>query len=173
MKRLPRPKFVGFVAATVDGRISLTKNKLPDWTSKEDWWFFQNSLKRFDAFVVGRNTYDSAAKRLQRRNTYVFSSRPKGIQKIGNVTFVNPGRTNLKKLFRNYKNVAVLGGGPVYRYMAEKKLLDELYVTFEPLVFGRGREMFAGGTKTTRLQLLSVRRLNKAGTILLHYRLLK
>jgi dihydrofolate reductase len=172
MKRSPRPKFVGFVASTVDGRISLTKNKLPDWTSKEEWKFFQNALKGFEAFVVGRNTYESAAKRLQRRNTYVFSSRPKGIQKRGTVTFVNPGRTNLKKLFAKYKSVAVLGGGPVYCYMAEKKLLDELYVTFEPLVFGRGREMFAGGTKTTRLQLLSAKKLNKMGTMLLHYRLL-
>ena len=166
-----KPKFVGFVAATVDGRISLTKNKLPDWTSEEDWRFFQKSLVCFDAFVVGRNTYESAAKRLQKRNTYVLSSRPKTILRQENVTFVNPDRVNLAQLFRKYKNVAVLGGGAVYRYMAEQKLLDEIYVTFEPLVFGRGKEMFAGGTKTIKLCLLSIRKLNKKGTLLLHYRI--
>jgi len=173
MKKFPHsPRFIGFVAASIDGRISLTKNKLPNCTSEEDWKFFQNSMKRFDAFVVGRNTYDSAAKRLQRRNTYVLSSRPKSMEENGNVKFVNPSRVNLKKLFSKYKNVAVLGGAGIYRLMAEKKLLDELYVTIEPLVFGRGREMFSGGTKTIELQLLSAKKLNKTGTLLLHYQVL-
>lgn len=172
-KREPSPKtrFVAFVAASADGRISLTKRTLPDWTSKEDWRFFQNSLSQVDAVIVGRNTYQAAAARLRQRNTFVLSSRLKRVRRRGTVTFVNPNQVDLAELFRQYKTVAVLGGGAVYRAMLESNLLGEIYVTVEPLIFGRGKAMFIDCTRTTRLYLLSVRRLNRSGTILLHYRI--
>lgn len=169
IKQTRKTRYIAFVAASVDGRISLTDKMLPDWTSKEDWRFFQRSLSRVDAVVVGRNTYQAAADRLRKRNTFVFSNRLKTLKHRGNVTFINPAYVNLAQLFGEYNNVAVLGGGAVYRFMLENGLLDEIFVTIEPLIFGRGKEMFAGGAKTTQLRLLSIKRLNRAGTILLHY----
>lgn len=172
-KRTPlrRTRFIAFVAASVDGRISLTKKTLPDWTSLEDQRFFQGWLSRIDAVVVGRNTYQAAAIRLRRRRTFVLSSRLTTRRRRGTVTFVNPDRVALTELFRQYHTVAVLGGGTVYRTMLERSLLDEIYVTVEPLIFGRGKEMFSGCTRTARLRLVSVRRLNYAGTLVLHYRI--
>lgn len=166
-----KPRYIAFVAASIDGRISLGSKRPPHWTSKEDWEFFQKSLSRIDAVVVGRNTYQSAADRLRKRNTFVLSSRPKIPFCRGTVTFVNPKKANLSKLLEGYKNVAVLGGGAVYQFMLENKLLDEMFVTIEPLLFGRGKEMFVGGTRTTRVRLLSVKRLNRSGTLLLHYQI--
>lgn len=165
-----KTKYAAYVAASIDGRISLTKSTRPDWTSKEDWKFFQDSLSHADAVVVGRNTYEAAKASLSKRNTFVFSTRFKRIQKRAGVTFLNPATVDVEELLRAYQNVAIVGGGGVYRFMLEKGLMDELYVTVEPLVFGRGKEMFSGGTKTARLRLVSVRKLNKAGTLLLHYR---
>lgn len=168
---LHKTRYVAFVAASVDGRISLLSKTPPDWASKEDWKFFQKSLKRFDAVVVGRNTYHAAADRLRQRNTFVLSSRLAAIKRRGTVTFVNPDSVNLGQLFQEYKTVAVLGGGAVYRFMLERGLLDEIFVTIEPLIFGRGKEMFVGGTQTARLHLVSVKRLNRKGTLLLHYQI--
>ena len=65
----------------------------------------------------------------------------------------------------------MLGGGAVYRFMLQTGLLDEIFITVEPLIFGRGKEMFVGGTQTERLILVSVKRLNQTGTLLLHYRI--
>ena len=166
-----RPRYIAFVAASVDGRISLSSKHPPDWTSKEDWKLFQKSLSRIDAIVVGRNTYESVAERLRKRNTFVLSSRPKTLTRRGTVTFVNPTKVNLPKLLERYKSVAVVGGGAVYRFMLESKLLDEIFVTVEPLIFGRGKEMFVGSTRTTHVHLLSVKRLNRTGTLLLHYQI--
>lgn len=165
------PRYIAFVAASIDGRISLSSKNPPDWTSKEDWSFFQKSLSRIDAVVVGRNTYESVAERLRKRNTFVLSRRPKTLSRRGTITFLNPAKVNLPKLLEGYKSVAVLGGGAVYRFILESKLLDEIFVTIEPLIFGRGKEMFVGGTRTTRARLLSVNRLNKNGTLLLHYQI--
>ncbi|MFZ2299968.1 MAG: dihydrofolate reductase family protein [Candidatus Moraniibacteriota bacterium] len=166
-----KPRYIAFVAASIDGRISLSSKHPPHWTSKEDWTFFQEALSHVDAVVVGRNTYIAAADRLRKRNTFVLSSRPKSINRRGSVTFVNPATVNLQELFMEYKTIAVIGGGAVYRFMLESGLIDELFVTVEPLIFGRGKEMFVGGTKTTPMRLLSARRLNRAGTLLLHYQI--
>ena len=166
-----KPRYIAFVAASIDGRISLSSRHPPHWTSKEDWDFFQKSLARIDAVVVGRNTYQSVAERLRKRNTFVLSSRPKTLTRSGTVTFVNPAKVNLSKLLESYKSVAVLGGGTVYRFMLERGLLDEVFVTVEPLIFGRGKEMFVGGTRTTWAKLLSAKRLNRNGTLLLHYQI--
>lgn len=166
-----KPRYIAFVAASVDGRISLSSKHPPQWTSKEDWNFFQKSLACIDAVVVGRNTYQSVAERLRKRNTFVLSSCPKALTRRGTVTFVNPAKVNLSKLLGSYKSVAVVGGGTVYRFMLENKLLDEIFVTVEPLIFGRGKEMFIGGTRTARVKLLSVKRLNRTGTLLLHYQI--
>ena len=172
-QHLPRRKtrFVALVAASIDGRISLSEKTLPRWTSKEDWRFFQRSLSRTDAVVVGRNTYRAAAKRLRKRDTFVLSSRLRAMVRRGSVTFVNPANVNLTSLLAKYKTVAVLGGGAVYRFMLESGLLDEIFITVEPLIFGRGKEMFAGGTRTTRFSFLSAKRLNRTGTFLLHYQI--
>lgn len=171
MNKQHRPRYIAFVAASVDGRISLSSKHPPEWTSKEDWKFFQKSLSRVDAVVVGRNTYESVAERLRKRDTFVLSCRPKTFTRRGTVIFVNPTKAHLPKLLEGYRNVAVVGGGAVYRFMLESKLLDEIFVTVEPLIFGRGKEMFVGSTRTTRVRLLSVKRLNRAGTLLLHYQI--
>ncbi|TSC55383.1 MAG: dihydrofolate reductase [Parcubacteria group bacterium Greene0416_79] len=89
----------------------------------------------------------------------------------GSVTFVNPANVDLAPLLANYKTVAVLGGGAVYRFMLESGLLDEIFITVEPLIFGRGKEMFVGAGRTKQVHLLSVRRLNRTGTLLLHYQI--
>ena len=84
---------------------------------------------------------------------------------------MNPTNVNLASLLAKYKTVAVLGGGAVYRFMLESGLLDEIFITVEPFIFGRGKEMFIGGTRTTRVSLLSAKRLNRTGTLLLHYQI--
>lgn len=163
--------FTAYVAASIDGRISLTQKRLPDWTSKEDWSFFQKKLTGADAVVVGRNTYIAAKKRLDRRTTFVLSSTVKEPIKKGTVTFVNPAHTTLKKLFSSFNNIAIAGGAGVYQTMLNEELLDELYVTVEPFIFGRGKAMFEGGLKTKQFKLVSVKKLNTAGTLLLHYKI--
>lgn len=165
-----RQHYIAFVAASVDGRISLAKKTMPTWTSKEDWQFFQNAISKADAVIVGRNTYEAAASRLRKRNTYVLSRRLKTIRRYKKVTFVNPLNVDIEAVLNPYKKIAVVGGSLVYSTLLEKKLIDEIFVTIEPLIFGRGQTMFVGCQKIFHLQLVSVKKLNPLGTLLLHYR---
>ena len=164
------PKFTAYIASSVDGFISKSKTELPDWTSKEDREFFQKSLKGHDAFVMGRNTYIATDKLPRRDNTFVLTNRTKQTKKQDKITFINPESTDLKTLLSKFKRVAVLGGGQTYQYMLNNKMIDEIFLTVEPIVLGEGVRMFADKTKMVKLKLISAEKLNTKGTMLLHYR---
>ena len=154
---------------SIDGRISLDSKKLPNWTSREDWEFFRAGLKKSDAVVSGHTTYKVAKKYMDKRVSYVLTSKVRDPKVSGTITMLNPKYSNLKKILGGYKKVAIVGGAGVYQAMLDLGLFDELYLTIEPIVFGRGRELFVGGKKNFDFKLKSVKKLNKTGTLLLHY----
>ena len=168
-----KTKYVAYVATSIDGRIAKNTKSGADWTSKEDWNFFQTALTKMDAVVVGYNTYKVAEARLQARNTIVLTSKFKTIKVKGKVTFINPSKVNLKNFIQSkaYKKVAILGGPKVYDFCLRNKMLDELFVTIELYIFGNGVPMFSNDKfKKYNLSLDSVKKLNKKGTILLKYK---
>ena len=101
--------------------------------------------------MVGRNTYQAAATRLRKRNAFVLSSRIKIPKNEGSVTFINPASTDLMAVLSAYKKVAVLGGGAVYQFMLEHRMIDEVFITIEPIIFGRGKICLAAAQKQTGL----------------------
>ena len=156
---------------SIDGRISLDSTRLPDWTSTEDWKYFQKSLKKMDAVVAGRATYDVAKAHMDKRNSYVLTRSVTEAKKEGSVTFVNPAHTDVAALLSKYKNVGNVGGAEAYQTMLDLGLFDDLYLTIEPIVFGRGQALFTGGAKNHSFTLVSAKKLNKKGTLLLHYKI--
>ena len=177
MKQKQKPShkihFVAFIVASIDGRISKNKeSKVKNWTSLEDWKFFQDSLVKYNVVIVGYNTYKIAETNLKKRNTIVFTSRVVKPKIIGSVVFLNPKYSNILDFLKSTKrkNVAILGGPKVYNFFLEHKMLDELYVTIEPYIFSDGGPMFSGKFREVRLSLQSVKKINKKGTLLLKYK---
>ena len=71
---------------------------------------------------------------------------------------------------KGYRRIAVLGGTQIFSWFFKKNLLDEIYLTIEPVVFGSGLPLFNADVDTVqKFKLASVRRLNKTGTVLLRY----
>lgn len=162
-----------FVATSIDGRIAKDSHSGTDWTSKEDWNFFQKSLVNMDAVIVGHNTYIVAENRFKKRNAIVLTSKINSPRIKDNVVFLNPAKSDLKEFLRNknYKKIAILGGAKVYNFCLENKILDEFFVTIEPYVFTAGMPMFSGSKfKKYNFVLESVKKLNKKGTLLLKYK---
>src|SRR3989344_664910 len=171
-KRLSKAKYTAYVAASIDGRISKNKNSKIDWTSREDWEFLQKSLKKTDAVIVGSNTYKVYKNLLNKRHTFVLTSKIKKIKIEGSVVFINPGNNNVKKFIssKGYEKVAVLGGSYIFNFCLAHKMLDILFLTIEPYIFTAGVPMFAGNKfRKYKFFLESIKRLNKNGTILLKY----
>jgi dihydrofolate reductase len=172
-KKLSEIKYTAYVATSIDGRIAKNSQSGTDWTSREDWNFFQKSLSKMDTVVVGHNTYEVAKAQLKKRNTIVLTSKVDKLKVQGKTIFLNPKKNNLKKFLisKKYKNIAIVGGPKVYNFCMANKMLHELFVTIEPYVFTAGVPMFSGNKFTkNKFFLKSIKKLNKKGTILLHYK---
>lgn len=185
------PNYIAIAAITLDGRIAATSRHPSDWTSIEDKKFLHQMLNGCDVILVGNNTYKTAKGPLSKRNCIVFTSAvpsspgkermPEGqersnryiYQKSKNLLYINPAKTDIKKFIeqKNYKKIAILGGAQIYSYCLENNLLDELYLTIEPLVFGKGISLFESKKFITySFKLSSFKKLNPQGTLLLHYK---
>jgi len=172
-KKSPKVRYIAYVAASIDGRIAKNGHSGINWTSEEDWSFFQKSLSKVDAVIVGHNTYNVSKSRLDKRNTIVLTSHADKLKSFGSVIFVNPEKASIKKFLqnKNYKKVAIIGGGQIYNFCLRNNMLDQLFVTIEPYVFTSGVSMFAGHEfKKYKFSLVSVKKLNKKGTLLLQYK---
>lgn len=191
-----KPRYIAIAAVTLDGKIAKNSNHNSSWTSKEDKIFMHSFLDKCDCIIVGNNTYKTAIKPLSKRNCIVLSKTVEPSPLVrGDVAqraterllYINPQKTNLKKLIRTlkYKKIAILGGAQTYTYCLQNNLLDELYLTIEPIVFGSGINLFsvppsplARGdvalaterSKLLKFKLLSIKKLNKQGSLLLHYK---
>lgn len=167
-----QPIIVAIVATTIDGRIGLHAHHFVDWTSREDKTFLRSILDSCDVCVVGNNTYQTAKQLLVKRCCIVLTRSVTTIKPLSKkLILCNPNGVDIKSILVDYRTVAVLGGTQTYSYFLEQGLIDELYLTIEPLVFGQGLPIFeceAGGQWGFRL--VSAKKLNKVGSILLHYR---
>lgn len=162
---------IAIAAVTIDGKIALDAGHFSDWTSAEDKDFLHKMLDESGVVVVGNNTYKTAIEPLSKRNCIVFTASVRTSEHKSDVlTYCNPESSDCLPLMEKYEKVAVLGGTQTYTYFLENDLLDEIYLTIEPLVFGRGLNLFESSKNIdAHFRLESTKPLNEKGTLLLHY----
>src|SRR3989338_4205103 len=162
---------IAIAAVSLDGKIALDSGHLSDWTSKEDKDFLHEMLDKADVIVVGNNTYKTAIEPLSKRNCIVFTASVAELErKSEKLLYANPATANIPALLEHYKTVAILGGMKTYSYFLRHNLLDELSLTIEPIVFGRGLNLFDMATNmNAQFKLESTKKLNEKGSLLLHY----
>lgn len=167
---MKKPNYIAIVATTIDGHIAKHSRHFSSWTSKEDKDFLHAILDTCDAILVGRSTYDMAKKPLSKRNCIVFTRNTNNKKDLPVLTHLDPAKQSLTQLIkkRGYKKIGILGGEQIYSYCLENNLLDELFLTIEPVSFGYGLSLFKT-KKLAKWKLKSVKKLNNRGSLLLHY----
>jgi len=171
-------RLVGFAVMSLDGCLTRHQDPGTSFASPEDHRFFRAALHAFDSVLVGRKTYEASRasplwSRPDARLRCVLTSTPEDyaeITRAGELEFHNTtvpeAVANLEA--RGRENCAVLGGARVFTDACSANLLDELWVTLEPLAFGQGERMFEGRVDF-RFALSSAETLSK-DTLLLKYR---
>nr|AIA13128.1 RibD C-terminal domain protein [uncultured bacterium] len=157
-------------ATTADGKIGLAKDHHADWTSKEDKQLFVKLTKESGVMIMGMNTFKTIGRGLPGRKTIVYSYDSKvieGVEGDVEVTSDEPEKLLQELSDQGHKSVAICGGAQIYSLFLSKGLVDELYLTVEPVLFGDGISL-AEGVSLTNLQLIETRQLNE-NTVLLHY----
>jgi dihydrofolate reductase len=157
-------------AISADGFIARNTHELADWTSKEDKRLFVELTKRAGVMVMGRTTFDTIGRALPDRQTIVYSHK---LVDVGGVTTTKESPADLVSRLsaEGYKELAICGGSAIYTLFLEAGVVDELYLTVEPVLFGDGVP-FLNGLVGVDLRLLETKQLNDNVT-LLHYEVQK
>ncbi len=128
-------------AITADGFIAKDDNHPAFWTSKEDKKRFVELTKRAGVIVMGSKTYSTLPRPLKERVNIVYT-RSKTYDGA-ETTQKSPVELLQELESRGFKEVAICGGSNIYNMFMEAKVVDHIYLTVEPLVFGKGIGLFS------------------------------
>jgi dihydrofolate reductase len=172
---MDRPEVILIAAMSIDGFIApADKESLPSttWTSKEDWHFFTKKSKEIGTMIMGSRTFETIKKALPERRTVVMTSQPERYAEFNDPNLLFTAESpeeilaNLDK--EGVKQVALCGGASIYNLFLQKNLVNKMFLTVEPYVFGEGVKLFNEKIEK-RFSLLQQTKLNDSGTILLEY----
>lgn len=138
------------------------------WTSKEDKTFFVEKTKEAKVMVMGATTYKTIGRPMKDRTTIIYSKKEtfEGVE----MTQDDP-KTLVEKLEqRGFTEVAVCGGSSIYTMFLEAGVVDTLYLTIEPILFGAGVSLF-NKPITKKLELIEEKKVGN-GTLFLEYKVL-
>lgn len=156
------------VATTVDGFIG-QNNEDPStkWTSPADKKFFIERTKQAGAMVMGETTYQTIGKPLPGRLNIVYSFQAAELNtrkdpKLENLRFTDlpPEKLIAQLAQEGHQELAICGGTSIYTMFLKAGLVDTLYLTIEPKLFGQGVKLF-NDKLDMDLELLDVKKLDQ------------
>jgi dihydrofolate reductase len=159
------------MAMTADGIIGRTPNHFPDWTCSEDKQMFKRVSREAGVVIMGSRTFDTIGKALPGRLNVVMTRRPEQYDPAENLVFWSGSPKALLDDLnsKGFERAVLAGGATINSLFVRDRLIDELYLTIVPKLFGQGLCLFAESLDL-ELELRQIRTL-QAQTILLTYRI--
>jgi dihydrofolate reductase len=168
-------------AQSLDGFITRHDTPGSDFASQADRKFFREALRGFDSCVMGGTTYRSAREAIRAslmpdRLRLVVTRSPEKFatdEAPGKLEFINLPAIQIVSALsqRGCERCAILGGSQIHSLFFEAGLVDELWLTIEPLLFGKGTPLLARQS-SVNLTLLSSEKI-ASSTLSLKYRVEK
>lgn len=154
-------------ATTLDGFIAKDEHHGAFWTSKEDKKRFVELTKKAGVVVMGSTTFKTLPRPLKERINIVYTKSEAEIE--GAVITKLPPIELISSLeAEGHTEVAICGGASIYNLFMHSSVVTHLYITIEPLLFGKGIGLFKDELNTPLL-LLSEEK-TEHGTLLLEYK---
>ena len=158
---------------SVDGKIAeKAEQSSLDWTSKEDLRFFIEKTKEAGVVIMGRKTFATIGKPLKDRKLVIMTSDPEKQESMDGVEYTSEAPESIvhKLEADGFTSVVIGGGAGVYSQFLAAGLVTDLFLTIEPVLFGRGIPL-AQDFDRMNLKIVETRMLNEQ-SILLHYTIL-
>ncbi len=158
-------------AISADGKIGQAPGQSSlEWTSKEDTRFFVEKTKEIGTVVMGNTTFKTFGKPLKGRRLIVMTHTisPERAERVEGIEFTSESVLALVARLENegVTHLAVCGGASVYSQFLQSGLVNELFLTVEPVLFGEGIPLVSGIGRID-LKLIESRPLGQG--ILMHF----
>ncbi len=162
-------------AITVDGKIARGDHEIISWSSPEDKRMFSRVSQEAGVLIMGRNTYETLEQPLPHRLHVVLThdTNHKAPQYV-EFTSAPPAHIIDDLQQRGFQTAILAGGARTYRTFITAGLVDELWLTLEPLAFGGGISLLGDNPRdllNLKLRLIQSRLLNES-SLQLQYQVL-
>ena len=173
-------KVILIFVSTLDGKVTKWGNPMVRlWSSKSDQDYFSKTWNDSSLIVMGSNSFKAdPLKPTAKHHLVVMTQRPDEYKKYevpGQLEFTSESPSLLcSRLEGEGHNRMLLVGGPrVAASFFREKLVDELWLTIEPKIFGTGGNFVAEEKLYVELQLISCNKVNEMGTLITKYAVIK
>ena len=168
----PPPKSTPFPYTTLfrSGQSTLT------WRSKGDRQFFIAKTKEARVVVMGLNTAKTSKRPMPERLNITYAKSKEDLPHWAEfdgweITQKDPASLIQELSERGYEQVAICGGSTIYTMFMQAGVVDTLYLTVEPVLFGQGMNLF-NKEIDKKLSLTKAEKLED-NTLLLEYSVVK
>ena len=164
-----------YVASTLDGFIAHEDGSFDGFAWDDEVVAdFLDSYNEFDIVLMGRKTYEVGLKEgktspYPMMQQYLFSrSLPKSPD--DNVTLVSGHAIDLVRTLKNQNGKAIwlCGGSNLASQLLSEKLIDEVVIKLNPVIFGSGIPLFEKSITQTQLICQNIKKY-ECGILLIHY----
>ncbi len=169
-------KVILVMVSTVDGKITKWDSETVwQWTSKEDQTYFKKLILKHNLIVMGRKTFEVVKPKPEKgKLRIIMTQNPSAYASFvqaGQLEFTaeKPREFIARLESQGFTQMLLVGGASVNTQFLEEKLVDELWLTVEPKIFGNGKTLTLPVNFDISLKLTASEKLNKQGTLLLKY----
>lgn len=169
-------KVILYMAITANGKIA-KENDDTSFVSDVEWKNFTEMMKKTGNYIMGRRTFEAcvAAKQFPFDCLNVVMTKKPVKNKWGDraiFTDLSPKEVVNVLEKKGFKTAFVGGGSKINSAFIQAKLVDEIYLDVEPVLFGKGIPLFAEANFETNLELIEIKKLS-SNEVQLHYRVKK
>ncbi len=173
-------KIVLVFVSTLDGKVTKWGDPVVKrWSSQEDKDYFRKTMSDSKLIVMGSNTFNAEPMKPSEKHIIIVMTRhPSDYmekQVPGKIEFTDESPAQIVERFRNggYEIMHVVGGPKVATSFLKVQLVDELWLTIEPKIFGKGDILVSYEFLDIELKMISCEKVNEQGTLITKYELVK
>jgi dihydrofolate reductase len=164
-------KLVAGFAASLDGYIE-GPNKEYDWILIDKEIDFAEISKRFDTYLFGRSTYEMVSPMGGKPNpgikNYVYSKTLTTVTKNYELITSDLKQHVQQLKQQDGKDIAIFGGASLLSSLLDLRLVDEISISYIPVLLGQGKPMVDVLNKKVWLKYKSSKNYSN-GTLLATY----
>ena len=173
-------KVILVFVSSLNGKVTKWNNPyVRSWTSKADQEYFKNLLDNSELVITGSNSYFADPLQPSDKHLIVVMSSHADDYKEneikGRIEFSAESPSDLVTRFEEegYKMMTVVGGPGTATCFLKNNLVDELWLTLEPKIFGTGKNLVNEDMFDVELKLRSIEKVNDRGTLITKYSVIK
>lgn len=173
-------KVVLAIVTSLDGKTTQGYKPPKFWASKEDQAYFQLLIAQNNLIVMGKNTFNVNRNDIKHFKNKLRVVMVSNTEEFNNLTVSNqleftseqPGQLVKRLSDLGYKEMLLVSGPKLNTSFLKEKLINEVWLTLEPYIFGTGIGLVDQKHLDVKLKLLSCKKLNSQGTLLLKYKVI-